>query len=86
MRLSTFVLIVAACGLAFVTLKFGVGMLRAIGTPLPGPPPEGEMRRITLRYRCSLCGLEIRTVLSPEQDPPAPRHCQEDMDLVAPIE
>jgi hypothetical protein len=86
MKLSMFVLIVAAVGLAFVTLKFGVGMLRSIGTPLPGPPPEGEMRRVTLRYRCSICGLEIRTVLAAEQDPSAPRHCLEDMDLVAPIE
>jgi hypothetical protein len=86
MRLSTFILLVAGVVLAAVMLKFGVGMLRSLGTPLPGPPPEGEMRRVTLRYRCSICGLEIRTVLAAEQDPDPPRHCQEDMDLVAPIE
>jgi hypothetical protein len=86
MRLSTFVLLVAGFLLAAVILKFGVGMLRSLGTPLPGPPPEGEMRRVTIRYRCSICGLEIRTVLAAEQDPESPRHCQEDMDLVAPIE
>jgi hypothetical protein len=86
MRLSTFVLLVAALVLAALTMKFGVGMLRSLGTPLPGPPPEGEMRRVTLRYRCSICGLEIRTVLAAAQDPEPPRHCQEEMDFVAPIE
>jgi hypothetical protein len=25
-------------------------------------------------------------VMAPDEDPPPPRHCQEDMDLVAPVE
>lgn len=44
------------------------------------------MRRINVRYRCGVCGVELRMVMAPDQDPPAPRHCLEDMDLVAPIE
>ena len=46
----------------------------------------GEMRRISVKYRCSMCGLEIKLTLAPDEDPPPPRHCLEDMDLVAPIE
>jgi hypothetical protein len=81
-----FVLVVVAGAVAFVTLRIGVRMLKAVGTPLPGPPPDGEMRRVSLRYRCSICGMEIRTVVAAEADPEPPRHCQDEMDLVAPVE
>jgi hypothetical protein len=76
------------CGgvLGVVLWKTGIGMLRSMTTPLPAPPPTGEMRRINVRYRCSICGLELKMTLAPDQEPPPPRHCLEDMDLVAPIE
>jgi hypothetical protein len=71
----------------FLVLWFaGTAMLRSMTTPLPPPPPEGELRKVNVRYRCSVCGVELRMLLAPEEDPPPPRHCQEDMDLVAPIE
>jgi len=65
--------------------KVGMGMLRSFTTPMPPPPPAGEMRRINVRYRCTVCGLELRISMAPDEDPPPPRHCLEDMDLVAPI-
>jgi hypothetical protein len=65
-------------------LKVGVGLLRSMGTPLPSPPPEGELRKVNLRFRCSLCGMEARMTAAPNEEPEAPRHCMEDMDLVAP--
>jgi hypothetical protein len=65
--------------------KTGITMLRSFTTPLPPPPPAGEMRRINVRYRCSVCGLEIKLTLAPDEDPPPPRHCLEDMDMVAPL-
>jgi DNA-directed RNA polymerase subunit RPC12/RpoP len=37
-------------------------------------------------YRCSICGTEVRMTVANDEVPNAPRHCQEDMDLVAPIE
>jgi hypothetical protein len=61
-------------------------MLRSVTTPLPPPPPAGELRKVDLRYRCSVCGMEIRLTKASEEDPEPPRHCQEDMDLVAPVE
>ena len=66
--------------------KFGLGMLKSMTSSLPAPPPTGEMRRINVRYRCGVCGVELRLVMAPDQDPPPPRHCLEDMDFVAPID
>ena len=65
--------------------KSGIGMLRSFTTPMPAPPPAGEMRKINVKYRCNVCGLEIKLTLAPDEDPPPPRHCLEDMDIIAPL-
>jgi hypothetical protein len=83
---STVIWVMFALLLAVVLWKTGIAMLRSMTTPLPPPPPAGEMRRINVKYRCSTCGLELKMTLAPDEDPPPPRHCLEDMDLVAPIE
>ena len=72
--------------IAAVLIKVGLALLRGLGTPLPPPPPPGEMRKVNLKYRCSVCGAEVKMTLATEELPDAPRHCQEDMDLVAPVE
>ena len=69
-----------------VIWRVGIGMLSSMTSPLPPPPPPGEMRRINVRYRCGVWGVELRVVMAPDQDPPPPKHCLEDMELVAPIE
>ena len=76
-----------AVGLVFMRLiwKFGFGMLKSMTNSLPPPPPSGEMRKINVRYRCSVCGVELRVVMAPDEDPPPPRHCLEDMDIIAPL-
>ena len=66
--------------------RVGLGMLRSMTAPLPPPPPAGEMRRINVRYRCGVCGVELRLTLAPDQDPPPPRHCMEEMLFVAPAD
>jgi hypothetical protein len=66
--------------------KFGFGMLKSMTSTLPPPPPAGEMRRINVRYRCSVCGTELRMTMAPDEDPPPPRHCLEDMDIIVPID
>ena len=78
--------IVLALVFAAVLWKVGIGMLRSITRPLPDPPPAGEMRRVSLRYRCSICGVELKMTLANDQEPEPPRHCQEDMDLMASID
>ena len=37
------------------------------------------------RYRCDICGVEVRLTMAPDQDPPPPRHCLEDMTEIAPL-
>ena len=71
--------------MAVVLWKLGIGMLRALSRPLPPPPPAGEMRRVNVRYRCGVCGVELRLTMAPDEDPPPPKHCLEDMDVVAPL-
>ena len=83
--LSTILWVGGGVLFGWVFWKVGFGMLRSFTTPLPPPPPAGEMRRINVRYRCGVCGLEIRLTMAPDEDPPPPKHCLEDMDMVAPI-
>ena len=83
--LSTIVWILAGVAIGWALWKTGIGMLRSFTTPMPAPPPSGELRKLNVKYRCSVCGLEIKMTLAPDQDPPAPKHCLEDMDIVAPI-
>lgn len=83
---GTIVWVLVGIGIMAVVWRTGIGMLRSMTSSLPPPPPAGEMRRINVRYRCSVCGVELRMVMAPDQDPPPPRHCLEDMELVVPIE
>jgi hypothetical protein len=83
--LSTVLWIAGGLLLAYVVWKTGIATLRSLTRPLPPPPPPGEMRKVNLRYRCSVCGVELRLTLAPDEEPPPPRHCQEEMVVVAPI-
>lgn len=84
--MGTAVSVVIAVIAGLVILRLGLAMLRALAQPVPGPPPAGELRKVKIMYRCSLCGTEVRMTVAPDEDPDPPRHCQEDMDLVAPVE
>jgi hypothetical protein len=84
--MGTVVSILLALAAAYVIFRIGLGMLHSIATPLPEPPPAGELRRVKIAYRCSVCGTEVRMTVAVEQDPEPPRHCQGEMDLMAPIE
>jgi hypothetical protein len=78
--------VVVAVVAGWLMLKVGFGVLSGLATPLPPPPPAGELRKVRLVYRCSLCGTEVRMTSANDEVPDAPRHCMEDMDLVTPIE
>ena len=70
----------------WLILKVGFAVMSSLATPLPPPPPAGELRKVRLVYRCSLCGTEVRMTSANDEVPDPPRHCMEDMDLVTPIE
>jgi DNA-directed RNA polymerase subunit RPC12/RpoP len=78
--------ILIAIAAFFVILRVGLAVLRGLAQPVPEPPPPGELRKVKIGYRCSICGAEVRMLVAPNEDPEPPRHCQEDMDLMAPIE
>ena len=77
-----------AVAIAFGILIFRVGfsLLRSVATPLPEPPPAGELRRVKLTYRCPVCSTEVRMTVATEEEPEPPRHCQGEMDFIAPID
>ena len=83
--LTTILWVLGGLTIGYVLWKSGIGLLRSFMTPMPAPPPAGELRKVNVRYRCSVCGLEIKLTLAPDEDPPPPRHCLEDMDIVAPL-
>jgi len=70
----------------YLIFRVGLAMLKSFARPVPEPPPPGEMRRVKLRYRCALCGMEIRIDRAISEDPEPPRHCMEEMELVAAAE
>jgi hypothetical protein len=78
--------VIVAMAAVYGLARLGTMMLGGLARPVPEPPPAGELRKVKIQYRCSVCGAEVRMTVAPDEDPPPPRHCQEDMDLVAPVE
>ena len=75
----------AAAGVFVVVIRMGFAMIRGLAEPVPEPPEPGTLRKVKLTYRCGICGAEVRMTAAPSEEPEPPRHCLEDMDLVAPI-
>lgn len=78
--------VVVAVLAGYLLLKAGFAVMSSLATPLPPPPPPGELRKVKIMFRCSICGTEVRMTSANDEVPDPPRHCQEDMDLVAPID
>jgi hypothetical protein len=78
----TVISVLAAALAAYVIFRLGFAMLRVLATPAPEPPPAGELRRVKIRYRCSICGSEVRMTVATEQEPEPPRHCMTEMDVL----
>ena len=77
--------IAVGLGAFYAILRLGFFVLRTLAQPVPEPDP-GELRRVNLKYRCAICGAEVKMTKAGEELPEAPRHCMSDMELVAPIE
>ena len=78
--------VVIAAGSAWLILRAGVLMLGGLARPIPEPLPSGEMRKIKINYRCEICGAELRMTAAPDEDPEPPRHCQDEMTLMVPVD
>lgn len=84
-KASPLALVVAAAAVWFI-FKVGFAMLGGLAQPIPEPPPAGELRKVKIMFRCSICGTEVRMTTANDQMPEPPRHCLEDMDLVTPVD
>jgi hypothetical protein len=84
-RAALFPLLVAAAAVGLL-VKLGYSMLGGLARPVPEPPPAGELRKVKLMYRCSICGTEVRMTTANDEMPDPPRHCMDEMDLVTPVD
>lgn len=82
---SVISLLFAALGV-LILFKMGFAMLGGLAMPVPEPPPAGELRKVRIMYRCSICGTEVRMTTANDEMPEPPRHCQDEMDLVTPVD
>jgi len=78
--------VVIAVVIFVVVVRLGLAAIRMIASPAPPPPPAGELRKVNAKFRCSICGMEMKVVLSPDEDPEPPRHCMEEMELVRAVD
>ncbi len=88
-KLLTDASVVALCIAAaavWVLFKVGFAMLGGLAQPVPEPPPAGELRKVKIMYRCTICGTEVRMTTANDQMPDAPRHCMDEMELVTPVD
>jgi hypothetical protein len=83
---ASFVAVLVAALAVLVMFKIGFAMLGGLAQPVPEPPPAGELRKVKILYRCSICGTEVRMTVANDEMPDPPRHCLEDMDLVTPVD
>jgi hypothetical protein len=69
-----------------VIWRVGRAVLGGLVRPVPEAPPPGELRKVRIVYRCSVCGTELRMTMANDEVPDPPRHCMDEMELVTPVE
>ena len=86
MDLGTLLKLLVAVVAFLVIWRIGRAMLGGLVRPMPEPPPPGELRKVKITYRCSICGTEVRMTTANDEVPDPPRHCMDEMQLVTPLE
>ena len=83
---ASLVALLLAAGAVWLMFKIGFAMLGGLAQPIPEPPPAGELRKVKIMFRCTICGTEVRMTTANDEMPEPPRHCLEDMELVTPVD
>ena len=73
---------IIAMVIAAGVFKVGLMVVGMLAMPVPEPPDEGELRKVKITYRCSVCGAQVRMNFAATQTPEPPRHCMEEMDEI----
>lgn len=82
------VLFLVAAVIVALIIKAGFMALRMLGAPIDEgasqPKRTEDVEQYDLRYRCIVCGAELRLtrLASDDEEFEPPRHCREDMQLV----
>jgi hypothetical protein len=84
-KASLLALLIAAAAV-WLFFRIGFAMLGGLAQPVPEPPPAGELRKVKIMYRCTICGTEVRMTTANDQMPEPPRHCMDEMELVTPVD
>ena len=63
---NSLIVAVAAGALIF---KVGFAILGGMAQPIPEPPPAGELRKVKIEYRCTICGTELRMTVAKDEMP-----------------
>ena len=78
-----FVRALVAAVAVWAVLRLGMVVVVTLAQPRVEPPPPGELRKVHLNYRCSVCGTEVRMTSAMSETPVPPRHCMDEMELVS---
>lgn len=76
--------LIVAVVAGYLIIRAGLAMLRGMAAPIPEPPPPGELRKVKIQFQCQVCGTEVRMTMSTDEEPEPPRHCMQEMSIVAP--
>jgi hypothetical protein len=68
---------------AVAVYVIGASMLRKFHVAPPAEVDPADIKPVDLHYRCIVCGAEVTMTAAQDEDPDPPRHCREDMALVA---
>ena len=79
----TILRIAIGVAVAVVIYVIGASMLRKFHVAPPAEVDPEDIKPVDLQFRCIVCGAEVTMTAAQEEDPEPPRHCREDMILVA---
>ena len=77
------VVIIVAVALALGIYLFLARTIAKFKIAPPAEPNPEDVRPVNYRYRCAVCGAEVTMTMASTDEPEEPRHCREDMVLVA---
>ncbi|HET7719722.1 MAG TPA: hypothetical protein VFK43_07125, partial [Acidimicrobiales bacterium] len=83
--LGTLVKVGVAALMVLFIWRVGRARLGGLVRPMPAAPPPGELRKVKITFRCAVCGTEVRMTMANDEVPEPPRHCMDEMELVAPV-
>jgi hypothetical protein len=74
--------VVGALAVGLTLYVIGASLLRKFHVAPPAEPDPDDIKPVNLRFRCVVCGAEVTMTAAQDDEPEAPRHCREDMELV----